>query len=247
MFPNEAAHHNSSLPANTKHYLTTNPQHNSLQVKAKKLMQKAKKNMRKINLKKVAAQKFKEYDQKLEALTSINVSEVINKAFHVKVLTKLKKLLPTHVPKAVANYVKPRRNNFNSLEQVKYDSSYTSEAYDTLYNSITLDQEALDVQDAEPSFHKRTPDNQDPLNDHEGRTQRKEERMLHKNDVELEYHVDQLKAAVLTEAEWNVGKGDVSKPRSFERHMSNSIKPHPIFYNNEFYYLTGDGAGCLGL
>ncbi|GJV79324.1 hypothetical protein Tco_1515194 [Tanacetum coccineum] len=63
----------------------------------------------------------------------------------------------------------------------------------------------------------------------------------YKNDVELEYHVDQLKAAVLTETEWNVGEGDVSKPRSFKRHMSKSIKPHLSFYNNDFYYLT-DGV-----
>nr|GEU53024.1 hypothetical protein [Tanacetum cinerariifolium] len=43
--------------------------------KSKKLMQKAKKNIRKINFKKAAAQKFREYDQKLEALTNFNVSE----------------------------------------------------------------------------------------------------------------------------------------------------------------------------
>ncbi|GJS81966.1 hypothetical protein Tco_0748507 [Tanacetum coccineum] len=37
----------------------------------------------------------------------------------------------------------------------------------------------------------------------------------YKNDVELEYHVDQLKATVLTEAQWNSSEGDMSKPRSF--------------------------------
>ncbi|GKC71963.1 hypothetical protein Tco_1117846 [Tanacetum coccineum] len=46
---------------------------------------------------------------------------------------------------------------------------------------------------------------------------------------------------VFTESEWNVGEGDVSKPRSFEIHMSKSIKPHPSFYNNDFYHLT-DGV-----
>ncbi|GJX03945.1 hypothetical protein Tco_0189861 [Tanacetum coccineum] len=74
-------------------------------------MQKEKKNMRKINFKKAVAQKFKEYDQKLEALTSINVSKVIEKVVQVKVQTEMKKLLPTHVLKGVANYVKPRLNN----------------------------------------------------------------------------------------------------------------------------------------
>ncbi|GKD61609.1 hypothetical protein Tco_1299118 [Tanacetum coccineum] len=87
MFLDEAAYRKSSKPANTTHYPTTNPKHNSLQSKAKKPMQKAKKNMRKINFKKAVAQKFNEYDQKLEAFTSINVSSVIDKAIHAKVLT----------------------------------------------------------------------------------------------------------------------------------------------------------------
>ncbi|GJS74250.1 hypothetical protein Tco_0707091 [Tanacetum coccineum] len=60
-------------------YPTTYPQPSSLQAKAKKLMQKAKKNMRKFRFKKVVAQKFKEYDQKLEALTNFNVSEAFKK------------------------------------------------------------------------------------------------------------------------------------------------------------------------
>ncbi|GJS91677.1 hypothetical protein Tco_0774313 [Tanacetum coccineum] len=51
MFLDEAAHHNSIPPANTTSYPTINPQHVSLQAKEKKLMQKAKKNMRKINFK----------------------------------------------------------------------------------------------------------------------------------------------------------------------------------------------------
>ncbi|GKD60034.1 hypothetical protein Tco_1297543 [Tanacetum coccineum] len=72
MFSNNADHQTSSPLANTTHSLVTNPQQNSLQAKAKKLMEKAKKNMRKINFKKAIAQNFKEYDQKLEALLSIN-------------------------------------------------------------------------------------------------------------------------------------------------------------------------------
>ncbi|GKE20952.1 hypothetical protein Tco_1432464, partial [Tanacetum coccineum] len=86
MFLDKVAYHISSPPSNTTHTLVTNPQHNSLQAKAKKLMQKAKKNMRKINFKKVAV-------------------------VQAKVLTKMKKLLPAHVPKALTNYVKPRLNN----------------------------------------------------------------------------------------------------------------------------------------
>ncbi|GKC13988.1 hypothetical protein Tco_1010770 [Tanacetum coccineum] len=37
--------------------------------------------------------------------------------------------------------------------------------------------------------------------------------------------------------DWNSDEGDVSKPRSFECHMSKSLKPHPSFYKNDF--ITG--------
>ncbi|GKB86263.1 hypothetical protein Tco_0958535 [Tanacetum coccineum] len=60
----------------------------------------------------------------------------------------------------------------------------------------------------------------------------------YKNDVELECHVGQLKAAVLIEAKWNSDEDDVLKLRSFERHMFKNTKPHPSFYNNDFYYLV---------
>ncbi|GKE78153.1 hypothetical protein Tco_1544273, partial [Tanacetum coccineum] len=73
-------------------------------------MQKAKKNMRKINFKKAVTQKIREYDQKLKALINFNVSEAFEKVVQAKVLTKIKKLLPTRIPKAVANYVRPRLN-----------------------------------------------------------------------------------------------------------------------------------------
>ncbi|GKE10971.1 hypothetical protein Tco_1414522, partial [Tanacetum coccineum] len=214
---------------------------------------------------------FAEYDQKLEALTNFNVSEAFEKAVQARVLTEIKKLLPTHIPNAVANYVRPRLNT-SVLEQ------------------------ALNDQDAEPSFHKRSHDNQDlPNNLHaqvdtpaiqpldledeyiwtrlnpEWYTKlgsavaakrkitwfnlllksnidqndfhilrpstfsiakkikaiiQKDEltiadlegaglerlKQQYQNDVELEYHVDQLKAAVLTEAKWNSDEDEVSKP-----------------------------------
>ncbi|GJW16701.1 hypothetical protein Tco_0024137 [Tanacetum coccineum] len=62
MFSDENAHHIPSLPAKKISYTATTPHPGSLQAKAKKLMQKAKKNMRKINFKKAVAQKFREYD-----------------------------------------------------------------------------------------------------------------------------------------------------------------------------------------
>ncbi|GJV89814.1 hypothetical protein Tco_1533752 [Tanacetum coccineum] len=156
MFSDEYAHHIPSLPAKKIPYPTTTPQPSSLQSKAQKLMQKAKKNIKKINFKKAVAQKFREYDQKLGALTNFNVSKAFEKAIQEKVLTEIKKLLPTHIPKAVANYVRPRLNTF------------VLELYDTLYESICLDHDALNAQDAEPSFYKRSHDNQDSPNNHEG-------------------------------------------------------------------------------
>nr|GEW16959.1 integrase, catalytic region, zinc finger, CCHC-type, peptidase aspartic, catalytic [Tanacetum cinerariifolium] len=52
-----------------------------------------------------------ENPKKLEDLTSINVSKVIEKVVHAKVLTEMKKLLHPHVLKAVANCVKAQFNN----------------------------------------------------------------------------------------------------------------------------------------
>ncbi|GKF98603.1 hypothetical protein Tco_0297386, partial [Tanacetum coccineum] len=110
MFPDENAHRIPSLPAKKIPYPTTYPQPSSLQVKAKKLMQKAKKNMRKFNFKKAVTQKFKEYDQKLEALTNFNVYKAFEKAVQEKLLIEIKKLLPTRIPNAIPNYVKTRLN-----------------------------------------------------------------------------------------------------------------------------------------
>ncbi|GJR30632.1 hypothetical protein Tco_1106864 [Tanacetum coccineum] len=103
-----------------------------------------------------------EGDPELEALTSINVYEVIEKTVQEKVLTEMKKLLPTHVSKAVANFVKPRINNsIKLLNQMQLNKSNEThqQLYNTLYDSVNLDQEALNAQDAEPSFHRRTHDN----------------------------------------------------------------------------------------
>ncbi|GJX16736.1 hypothetical protein Tco_0217568 [Tanacetum coccineum] len=125
IFPDENAHHTPSLPTKKISYPTTTLQLSSLQAKEKKLMQKAKKNMRKFNFKKTVTQKFKEYDQKLEALINFNVSEAFEKVVKAKVLTEIKKLLPTHIPNAIANYVKPHLNTF-MLEDVGEPSSRSS-------------------------------------------------------------------------------------------------------------------------
>nr|GEV45718.1 hypothetical protein [Tanacetum cinerariifolium] len=136
MFPGKNTHCIPSLLAKKIPYPTTYPQPSSLQAKAKKLIQNAKKNMRKFNFKKALAQKFKEYDQKLEALTNFNVSEAFEKA----------------------------SNDTHTTQQ---------QLYDTLYQSIILDQDVLDAQDVKPSFHKRSHDNQDPPNNHEVENKKK--------------------------------------------------------------------------
>ncbi|GJT57357.1 hypothetical protein Tco_0992411 [Tanacetum coccineum] len=211
--------------------------------------------------------KFKECDQKLEALTNFNVSEAFEKAVHTKVLTKIKKLLPTHIPDVIANYLK-LLNRIHSNKSIETHATH-QQLYDTLYDSITLDQEALDAQAAQSSFHKRTHDNQDLPNNCEGENKKKRRKdaewflkksglverrttwldlflksdidknenhilrpstiaiakkfkeliqkdeltiadlesaglerlkVQYNNDVELKYHVSQLKAAVLTKA-----------------------------------------------
>ncbi|GJU87358.1 hypothetical protein Tco_1294904 [Tanacetum coccineum] len=121
MFPNEYAHHIPSLPAKKIPYPTTTSQPSSLQAKEKKLMQKAKKNMREINFKKVVAQKFREYNQKLEALTNFNVSEALEKAVQARVLTEVKKFLPTHIPKAIANYDPPNNREGENKKKRRKD------------------------------------------------------------------------------------------------------------------------------
>ncbi|GKC39240.1 hypothetical protein Tco_1051624 [Tanacetum coccineum] len=254
-------------------------------------MQKAKKNMRKINFKKAVIKKFKEYNQKLDALTNFNDSKAFKKAIQAKVLTEIKKLLPTHIPNAIANYVKPCLNTsvlevmktnqinlfiqsstsiddlsdmdlkiklLNRIHSNKSNETHTThhQLYDTLYESIIIDQDALDAQAAQSSFHKRSYDNPDPPNNQwfskkSGLAKRrttwfdlflksnidknenhilrpstvtiakkfneliqKDELIIadlkgarlerlkvrYNNDVELEYHVSQLKATVLSEA-----------------------------------------------
>ncbi|GJR41365.1 hypothetical protein Tco_1217049 [Tanacetum coccineum] len=99
----------------------------------------------------LVAMKFREYDQKLEALTNFNVS----KAFEKAVQAKLKPLNRIHESKS--NTTHPTNQKL----------------YDTLYESVCLDHDALNAQDAEPSFYKRSHDNQDPPNNREEENMKK--------------------------------------------------------------------------
>ncbi|GJT81920.1 hypothetical protein Tco_1056262 [Tanacetum coccineum] len=231
MFSDENVHHN----ANT-------PQPSSLQAKAKKLMQKAKKNMRKINFKKAVTQKFREYDQKLEALTNFNVSEAFEK---ISLFTKPS----TNTDDLLEMDLKLRLLNIIYLNKSNETHTTHQQLYDTLYDSITLNQDTLNALDAELSFYKRAHDNHDPPNNREGENRKKcrkdvgkpsskssskcskklkaiiqkdeltiadlesagleRLKQQYQNDVKLEYHVDQLKAAMLSEAKWNSDEDDV--------------------------------------
>ncbi|GJW03965.1 hypothetical protein Tco_1562821 [Tanacetum coccineum] len=69
----------------------------------------------------------------------------------------------------------------NRIHLSKSNDTHTThqQLYDTLYESIILDQDALDAQAAQSSFHKRSHDNQDPPNNYEGENKKK-----HQKDVD---------------------------------------------------------------
>ncbi|GJY02915.1 hypothetical protein Tco_0361067, partial [Tanacetum coccineum] len=192
MFSDKNAHHIPSLPAKKIPFPTITPQPNSLQAKAKKLMQKAKRNMRKIKLKKVVAQKFREYDQKLEALINFNVSKAFEKAVQAKprLNTSMLEVMKTNQ----INHFTQSSTSTDDLSEMdlklkllnrihlnKSNDTHTThqQLYVTLYESIILEQDALDAQAVQSSFHKRPHDNQDPPNNHEGENKKK-----HQKDVD---------------------------------------------------------------
>ncbi|GJU63281.1 hypothetical protein Tco_1245116 [Tanacetum coccineum] len=61
----------------------------------------------------------------------------------------------------------------------------------------------------------------------------------YKNDVELEYHVDQLKLAVLTEAQWISSEGDVSKPSTREKYATSLTKHYAARRSDKKEYTFG--------
>ncbi|GJV97276.1 hypothetical protein Tco_1548853 [Tanacetum coccineum] len=201
-----------------------------------------------------------EEDLKLETLSSINVSEAIKDVVQDKVMTEIKKQLSSYVPTVIAKFVKPHLNNsmelklklLNRMYQNKSNETHDThqKLYNTLYESITLDQESLDAQDIEPSFNKRKStwfdmllksnidQNEDHILGSSTEAVAKKLKALIKKDkltiADLE---------VLTEARWSNDEGEVSKPRLFEKHMFKSTKPHSCFYNNDFYYLVNLSMG----
>ncbi|GKE46635.1 hypothetical protein Tco_1477893, partial [Tanacetum coccineum] len=119
--------------------------------------------------------------EKLEALSTINAFEAIKESVQAKVLPKMKKQLPIHVPKVVANFVKPRLNNI-VLEVMKNNqiNLFTTPSPTTtndlsefelkikLYNRITFE-----CTRHRANLKKRPHDDQDPPNDREGKKRKK--------------------------------------------------------------------------
>nr|GEV53656.1 hypothetical protein [Tanacetum cinerariifolium] len=66
----------------------------------------------------------------------------------------------------------------NRIHSNKSNETHTThqKLYDTLYETITIYQDALDAQVAQSSFHKRSHDNQDPPNNREGENKKKNQK-----------------------------------------------------------------------
>ncbi|GJV48190.1 hypothetical protein Tco_1438402 [Tanacetum coccineum] len=199
----------------------------------------AKKNMRKINFKKEVAQKFREYDQKLEALTYINVSEAFEK---VEALDAQDAELSFHKRShdnqdTLNNHEGEKRKDLGSVGAAKRRTTW----FDLLLKS-DIDQNDNHIRGPSTvtianKLKALIQKDELTIPDLEGARLEKLKQQ-YKNNVELEYRMDQLKAAMLSEPKWNSDEDDVSKPRLFKRNMSKNTKPHPSFYNNDFYYLV---------
>ncbi|GKD91083.1 hypothetical protein Tco_1366590 [Tanacetum coccineum] len=214
MFPDENAHHIPSLPSNKIPYRTTTPQPSSLQAKAKKLMQKEKRNIRNFNFKKDPS----------------NNHEGENKKKHQKDVGK---------PSSISS----RRNR--SPVVIVQDDTPAMQPLDQAYILIQ--------KHSKPKwFPKKS-----------GLAKRRMtwfDLFLKSNIDKDENHIlgpltvtiakkfkELIKKDKLTIADFK-GAGlewlkvhdeeDVSKPRSFKRHMLKSTKPHPCFYNNDNTYLV---------
>nr|GEV12065.1 hypothetical protein [Tanacetum cinerariifolium] len=152
MFPDENAHHIPSPPAKKIPYPITTLQPNSLQAKSKKLMQKTKNNIRKINFKKAATEEWRDLPAGFLDKGTWEVEErVWNRFGEVQVYGVVSG--------------DERGTGIHSNKSNETHSTH-QQLYDALYESITLNQDALDAQAAQSSFHKRSHNNQDPPNNY---------------------------------------------------------------------------------
>ncbi|GJY82123.1 hypothetical protein Tco_0494874 [Tanacetum coccineum] len=91
-------------------------------------MVKAKRNKLSSNFKKAAEEKFKEYDQKLEALSKINVPEAIEESVQAKVIYKEISLFTTPSPTTIDDLLEMelKIKLYNMMHQKKYSRTYYS-------------------------------------------------------------------------------------------------------------------------
>nr|GEU51694.1 hypothetical protein [Tanacetum cinerariifolium] len=193
--------------------------------------------------KKVESEKAKIIDKPEEQHVSSNKygrGKVEDPAVHL--LLDLRKGLKASRLESLRQKKQPVTGKGSSAAHNKYYSSSDTASDSTLYSSSSNEskESTKETNDAGKSDMNLPDDNPHRDND-DARSHRRMIRMAKgtvNNGVELEYHVSQLKASVISEAQWNNNKGDVSEPRSFERHMSKSTKLHPCFYNNDYTYLV---------
>nr|GEW61088.1 retrovirus-related Pol polyprotein from transposon TNT 1-94 [Tanacetum cinerariifolium] len=76
------------------------------------------------------------------------------------------------------SYMDLKLKLLNRIHTNKSNETHTThqQLYDTLYESITPDQDTLDTQVAQSSFHKRSHDNQDPPNNCKGENKKKRQK-----------------------------------------------------------------------
>ncbi|GKC95155.1 hypothetical protein Tco_1160597 [Tanacetum coccineum] len=207
MFPDENAHYKPSLPAKKIPYNATTPQPSSLQAKAKKLMQ--------------GKEEYKEDCERIRLW--------LQEAVQARVLTEIKKILPTDIPKALANYVKPHLNTsvLEAHDNQDPPNNHEGENRKKHQKDVGKPSSKSSRRNKSPMVHAQDDTPAIQLVDQEDEYIRTEwytksdlegarlERLKqqYQNDVKLEYHVGQLKATVLLEAKWTSDEDDVSKAK----------------------------------
>nr|GEV50232.1 hypothetical protein [Tanacetum cinerariifolium] len=162
--------------------------------------------LQKFNFKKAVTWKFKEYDQKLEALTNFNVSKAFEKAVQAKDLTKIKKLLPTHISNVVAIYVKPHLNT-SLLEVMKTNQ----------INLFTQSSTSTDIDKDENHI----------LRSLTVTIKKKFKELISKDELTIAH----FEGAGLERLKWNSDEGDVSNQE--EKHTTFITKHYAARYYKE--------------
>ncbi|GJZ10115.1 hypothetical protein Tco_0544874 [Tanacetum coccineum] len=124
-------------------------------------------------------------------------------------MTEMKKQLPTHVPKVVADFVKPRLDNIK--DKASMDSTNHGIPADQPQDNV---EELIHKHPNSEWFSKKSRSvdaaKESPIADLEG-AGLKMLKIRYKNDVELEYHVNQIKAAMSEEAKLSDEDDDLTK------------------------------------